>query len=99
MVRGTTRRADGDPTLTARRTFSAGTYRSDGCPWFEWHQLPKDAATCRSSIAFAFVATHNHFVLDRSGKVFNRFGAGHQAAGGRKRGRPLLDGVLLDEAG
>jgi hypothetical protein len=24
------------------------------------------------SIAFAFVATHNHFVLDRGGKVFNR---------------------------
>ena len=23
------------------------------------------------SIAFAFVATHNHFVLDRGGKVFN----------------------------
>ena len=24
------------------------------------------------SIAFAFVATHNHFVIDRGGKVFNR---------------------------
>ena len=24
------------------------------------------------SVAFAFVATHNHFVLDRGGKVFNR---------------------------
>src|SRR5207253_9096996 len=24
------------------------------------------------SIVFAFVATHNHFVLDRGGKVFNR---------------------------
>jgi hypothetical protein len=24
------------------------------------------------SIAFAFVATHNHFVLDRGGKIFNR---------------------------
>jgi hypothetical protein len=24
------------------------------------------------SIAFAFIATHNHFVLDRGGKVFNR---------------------------
>ena len=23
------------------------------------------------SITFAFVATHNHFVLDRGGKVFN----------------------------
>ena len=25
-----------------------------------------------SQSAFAFVATHNHFVLDRGGKVFNR---------------------------
>ena len=24
------------------------------------------------SIAFAFVATHNHFVLDRGGKVFKQ---------------------------
>ena len=24
------------------------------------------------TITFAFVATHNHFVLDRGGKVFNR---------------------------
>ena len=24
------------------------------------------------SMVFAFVATHNHFVLDRGGKVFNR---------------------------
>ena len=24
------------------------------------------------SITFAFVATHNHFVLDRGGRVFNR---------------------------
>ena len=30
--------------------------------------------SCRTplSIVFAFVATHNHFVLDRGGKVFNR---------------------------
>jgi hypothetical protein len=25
------------------------------------------------------VATHNHFVLDRGGKVFNQYSAGHQA--------------------
>ena len=59
------------------------------------------------SIVFAFVATHNHFVLDRGGKVFKQIGPGDQAAAGRHRGRPprparaaqQLDGVLLDEAG
>jgi type I restriction-modification system DNA methylase subunit len=59
-------------TLWARSTFGGGTYRSDGRPWYDYHQFPKDRARTPLSIAFAFVATHNHFVLDRGGKVFNR---------------------------
>jgi hypothetical protein len=58
--------------LGSRSTFSGGTYFSDRRPWYEWHQLPKDAKASRLSSAFAEVATHNHFVLDRGGKVFNR---------------------------
>ncbi|MEU2614526.1 BREX-2 system adenine-specific DNA-methyltransferase PglX [Micromonospora sp. NPDC007271] len=58
--------------LGNRATFTRGTYFSDGRPWFEWHQIPKDERAHKWSIAFAFVATHNHFVLDRGGKVFNR---------------------------
>ena len=55
-----------------------------------------DHRSCvRHSIAFAFVATHNHFVLDRGGKVFKQIGAGDQAAGGGRRGRsPRLLGLL-----
>nr|MBM4732586.1 BREX-2 system adenine-specific DNA-methyltransferase PglX [Prescottella equi] len=56
--------------LGNRATFTKGTYFSDGRPWYEWHQLPKDPT--RLSITFAFVATHNHFVLDRGGKVFKQ---------------------------
>jgi Domain of unknown function (DUF7008)/Eco57I restriction-modification methylase len=58
--------------LGNRATFSGGTYISDGRPWYEWHQLPKDSGACRWNIAFPFVATHNHFVLDRGGKVFKQ---------------------------
>ncbi|MFZ5869505.1 MAG: BREX-2 system adenine-specific DNA-methyltransferase PglX [Actinomycetota bacterium] len=58
--------------LGNRATFSKGTYFSDGRPWYEWHQLPKDREASPLSIAFAFVATHNHFVLDRGGKVFKQ---------------------------
>ncbi|HEU5155674.1 MAG TPA: BREX-2 system adenine-specific DNA-methyltransferase PglX [Streptosporangiaceae bacterium] len=58
--------------LGSRATFSKGTYFSDGRPWHEWHQLPKDHGTHEFSLSFAEVATHNHFVLDRGGKVFNR---------------------------
>lgn len=59
-------------TLWGRSTFGGGTYRSRGRGWWEWHQLPRDKEASRLSIAFAFVTTHNHFVLDRDGKVFNR---------------------------
>ena len=58
--------------LWLRGTFGGGTYRSEGRPWWAWHQLPKDSEASAQAIAFAFVTTHNHFVLDRGGKVFNR---------------------------
>ncbi|MFW8623519.1 BREX-2 system adenine-specific DNA-methyltransferase PglX [Corynebacterium glutamicum] len=58
--------------LQDRATFSGGTYLSDGRPWYEWHQFPVDNGASDNTITFAFVATHNHFVLDRGGKVFKQ---------------------------
>jgi hypothetical protein len=58
--------------LGNRATFGGGTYLGERRPWYEWHQVPKDKGTSSLSIAFAFVATHNHFVLDRGGKVFKQ---------------------------
>ncbi|MDO5670382.1 MAG: BREX-2 system adenine-specific DNA-methyltransferase PglX [Corynebacterium sp.] len=58
--------------LQDRATFSGGTYLSDGRPWYEWHQFPIDQGASELTITFAFVATHNHFVLDRGGKVFKQ---------------------------
>jgi hypothetical protein len=58
-------------TLWARRTFNKQSYREEGRPWWEWHQAALDRVPT-PSLMFAFVATHNHFVLDRGGKVFNR---------------------------
>jgi hypothetical protein len=55
-----------------RATFSKTTYFEEGRPWFEWHQLTRDADASVMTITFAFVATHNHFVLDRGGKVFKQ---------------------------
>jgi N-6 DNA Methylase len=40
--------------------------------WYEYGRLTSDKLRTPRSIAFAFVATHNHFALDRGGKVFNR---------------------------
>ncbi|MET7423635.1 BREX-2 system adenine-specific DNA-methyltransferase PglX [Dactylosporangium sp. NPDC005555] len=43
-----------------------------GLRWFDHSMFFAKRFTAPATIAFAFVATHNHFVLDRGGKVFNR---------------------------
>lgn len=58
--------------LGNRATFGKGTYFDEGRSWWEWHQIATERLTPPLTITFAFVATHNHFVLDRGGKVFNR---------------------------
>jgi SAM-dependent methyltransferase len=58
--------------LGSRGTFGGGTYFSDDRPWYEWHQFPTDDGCSEQSIAFADLASHNHFVLDPGGRVFNR---------------------------
>ena len=43
-----------------------------GLRWYEYSFFFKNRYRVPASLTFAFVATHNHFVLDRGGKVFNR---------------------------
>jgi hypothetical protein len=43
-----------------------------GLEWHELRFLAKDRAMASLLMGFSFVATHNHFVLDRGGNVFNR---------------------------
>jgi hypothetical protein len=43
-----------------------------GYRWYEFQELYTGKLATPFTITFAFVATHNHFVLDRGGKVFNR---------------------------
>jgi hypothetical protein len=50
-----------------------GNYIEDrGLRWFDHSMFFPARFRTPLSISFAFVATHNHFVLDRGGKVFNR---------------------------
>jgi hypothetical protein len=58
--------------LWARNTFAKLSYKDAGRHYAEYHQIPVERNKQSLSIGFAFVATHNHFVLDRGGKVFNR---------------------------
>ena len=58
--------------LGARRDYGNRSYAEVGRPWWEYHQIPVERNKIPLSITFAEVATHNHFVLDRGGKVFKQ---------------------------
>lgn len=59
-------------TLYNRPDFSRKTYQESGRTYWEYHQIPVERNTIPLSITFAFVASHNHFVIDRGGKVFKQ---------------------------
>jgi hypothetical protein len=58
--------------LGNRATFGKSTYFDEGRPWWAWHQVALRRIESPLTITFGEIATHNHFVLDRGGKVFNR---------------------------
>ncbi|MEV4242133.1 BREX-2 system adenine-specific DNA-methyltransferase PglX [Streptosporangium canum] len=57
--------------LVARRTFQ-GDMAAAGLKWWEYMQHTASAYTTPLAITFGEVATHNHFVLDRGGRVFKQ---------------------------
>jgi hypothetical protein len=59
-------------TILSQRVAYGETQIERGLAWFEYSMFFKKRYRVSLSIAFAFVATHNHFVLDRGGKVFSR---------------------------
>jgi hypothetical protein len=58
--------------LLASRTVFGKSMSDNGKFWYEHLEHYVSKLRTPLSIAFAFVASHNHFVLDRGGKVFNR---------------------------
>lgn len=59
-------------TLGNRATFSGGTYFSENRSWWEWHQIALRRVKANLQIAYSEIASHNHFWLDRGGKIFNQ---------------------------
>ncbi len=53
-------------------SFGQQTRAEAGDAWWSWYRWVGRRYVTPLSITFGFVATHNHFVLDRGGKVFNR---------------------------
>lgn len=58
-------------SLNRRRRFGTPMVER-GATWYEWQELYTSKFYSQVSIAFGEVSTHNHFVFDRGGKVFNR---------------------------
>lgn len=60
-------------TVLSNRIVSGSTTMAESNrAWYDVRRLSRSKHRTPLSITFAFVATHNHFVLDRGGKVFNR---------------------------
>jgi hypothetical protein len=53
-------------------SFGGRTLFQNGDEWWTWYRWIASKYRTPLSIAFAEVATHNHFVLDRGGKVFKQ---------------------------
>lgn len=49
-----------------------GTHEEIGLTWFEWSRWHPERYSVALGIAFPFVSTHNHFSLDRGGRVFKQ---------------------------
>ena len=73
--------------LANSRMFGGKTKTDAGLLWYEYGRLTSDKLQRPLSIAFAFVSTHNHFVLDRGGKGLQANGSRGQAAIRCNRGR------------
>ena len=58
-------------SISSRKRFGTPMLER-GLTWYEYQELYATKLRSSLSITFAFVSTHNHFVLDRGGKVFNR---------------------------
>lgn len=58
--------------LSNNKMFGNKTKVEAGLHWTEYGRLTTAKLRTPLTITFAEVATHNHFVLDRGGKVFNR---------------------------
>lgn len=58
--------------LSSSKMFGGVTKVDFGLKWTEYGRLTASKLRTPLTITFAFVATHNHFVLDRGGKVFKQ---------------------------
>ena len=59
-------------TIQGMVSFGSKTRKDLGVPWWSWYRWIAARYLTPLSISFAEVATNNHFILDRGGKVFKQ---------------------------
>jgi hypothetical protein len=59
-------------TASSVSSFGGKTRAQEGQDWWTWYRWQTERYRAPFRISFAEVATHNHFVLDRGGKVFKQ---------------------------
>ena len=59
-------------SVLSERREPGGTHEEIGLTWFEYSRWHPERYRIPLGIAFPPIATHNHFVLDRGGKVFRQ---------------------------
>ena len=59
-------------TIGGVKSFGGKTRLECGDRWWTWYRWVPKKYSNPLSITFAFVATHNHFVIDRGNRVFSR---------------------------
>lgn len=59
-------------TLKSVISFGGKTIADLGLPWWGWYRWIKERYTTPLGIAFRHIASHNHFVFNRGGVVFNQ---------------------------
>jgi hypothetical protein len=60
-------------TIGSTTDFGGQTRADAGGPWWTWYRWVPERYRTPLSVTFAGLATHNHFVLYRGGKVFNQW--------------------------
>ncbi|MFI1952993.1 BREX-2 system adenine-specific DNA-methyltransferase PglX [Streptomyces xinghaiensis] len=58
--------------LLRERREPGGNHEEIGLTWYEWSRWHPERYSTPLGISFPFISTHNHFALERGGRIFNR---------------------------
>ena len=84
--------------LGNRATFSGKTYDEEGKLWYGYHIINHKKLVNSTLVALSFVATHNHFVAQPSGRLYRQSAPIIVLRGARDSSAHLLQAALNSSA-